>query len=363
MNISTDTFWENATFMPDDDPTRIDQLLEEIYKKREVALIAFCLKTIAVETSLCNETGFTNNFIAVKNAKSIKRKRLVKHPVFNAWFKQIVRITDDKNELQEKLREFEFVLKKVLVDEKNEDDLLIDGKRISVKRFDVDELIMNGAFPEYELPTKERQNNFTQNVLYSESFFREMLEVALGRINSSWHEAYINFPRFVNIIVDMIDGEYTSYSSAEHIGVIFVSTDNSPLVALEEFLMHEFGHQILYHVMEIDPLIGDSNKIIYKLPWSGNERDFYGYFHAFYIYILIACYLEKVLHRSKREQSRIEKRRKHIISGLIQTVNTFEKTGNFTEKGKIFFNNLKLKVEKIRSNNVNSNQKVEMFNY
>ena len=177
-----------------------------------------------------------------------------------------------------------------------------------------------------------------------------MLTIALERIKFSWYEAYHNFPKFVKIVVDMIDGEYTSYSSAGHTGAIFVSTDNSPLVGLEEFLIHEFGHQILYHVMELDPIVTDSDTTMYKLPWSGNERDFYGYFHAFYIYILIICYLERVKNRSKREQRRIEARKIHIIKGLNQTVKIFEKSDNFTDCGQSLFNNLKLEVEQLEKN-------------
>lgn len=219
---------------------------------------------------------------------------------------------------------------------------------IQVVRFDIDPLIAEVAFPDYRLPDEKRQREFEEKGLYPYSFFVASLSLALERIKESWPEAYRFFPKFVKIVVDMIDGEVTSYSAADHTGVIFVSTDNSPLLALEEYLMHEFGHQILYHLMELDTLVDDDAGSSFTLPWSGNTRDFYGYFHAFYIYILMALYLERVKGRSKREQRRVSNRISHVVQGLTQAVTDLETAGCLTTKGRDLFENLKEEVQQLR---------------
>lgn len=347
MQNSSENLWDNASFMPLDKPSKNDELLKKVYEKRQVTFIALSLKLIAAEMTLCMETGFLENFNLFKNFTADERQNILKNPLFNIWMKQTLANQENKTNLREKLSDLhQFMIVKI---DENPDSsrVIVDGKPVFIERYEVDSAVMKMSSPEYSLPDEHRKIEFERNVIYPESFFQEMFSIALERIKHSWYEAYQDFPKFVHTVVDMIDGEYTSYSAAEHTGIIFVSTDNSPLVALEEFLMHEFGHQILYHVMELDPIVNDNVKETYKLPWSGNERDFYGYFHAFYIYILLARYLERVKHRSKREQRRISKRFTHIVSGLHQSVSVFENADGFTVAGRKLFENLKSEVREL----------------
>ena len=353
MLNTTGNLWENAIFMPHDSSLKSDELLEKVYEKRQASFVAFSLSLVAREMMLCRETDFIESFNSFKKFNSDERRHILKNPLFNVWLKQTIGIQQDKAALREKLLEFRRLLSDI--DEKDTDSarIIIEGKPVFVKRYDIDSSILEFSSPEYSLPDEKRRIEFEQNVVYPESFFQEMLAVALERIKYSWYEAYRDFPKFVHTVVDMIDGDYTSYSAAEHTGVIFVSTDNSPLAALEEFLIHEFGHQILYHLMELDPVVNDAIKETYKLPWSGNERDFYGYFHAFYIYILIANYLRRVKYRSSREQRRISKRFAHVVEGLRKTVDIFDKTDGFTIYGRNLFENLKSEVERLENSTQN----------
>ena len=157
MIESSDNFWENATFMPHDDQKKIDQLLQRVYDKRQVEFVAFCLKVISSETALCIETGFLDKFNSFKNAEPAQRLRLIKHPLYNTWFRQTVRSQNDKNLLRKKLGEFGRVLEKITDDNQNSSDLLIEGERVSIKRFDVDSLILEASFPEYKLPEKDNK--------------------------------------------------------------------------------------------------------------------------------------------------------------------------------------------------------------
>lgn len=353
MINTSDILWDDATFMPHDEPSRSDLLLQKVHAGRQAAFVAFSLRLLATNRELCGETGFLDQFNRFKNAEPDERQQVLENPLFVVWLKKTLRSQPDVELLRTQLAELKRVLK-IAAEEDESLKIIVEGKAVRVKRYELDRLIAETASPEYSLPDERRRAEFERNVVYPETFAREMLAVALERIKRSWFEAYRDFPKFVRVVVDMIDGEYTSYSAAEHTGVIFVSTDNSPLVALEEFLIHELGHQILYHVMELDPIVTDAVKETYRLPWSGNERDFYGYFHAFYIYILIARYLERVEHRSKREQRRIAKRIGHIIGGLRQAVSAFEKTDGFTIYGRQLFENLKREVGQLENGNAKS---------
>lgn len=343
------TIWENTTFIPANGAP-LEELRQAVAKKREIDLIAFCLKLQASEPALLAETGFTDRFEFLKNSEAEIRKSLVDSPVFVAWFRELGRVESNRALLRTKLTDFGRVIEAALGKKEDVPTLIINSRPVYLERFDVDPAIAELAAPEYRLPEKSRQEEFLREVEYPESHFRSVIEIALNRIRRAMPEAYDRFPDFVRIIVDMIDGEHTSYSSADHAGAIFVSTDNSPLVAMEEFLIHEFGHQILYQVMELDPIVDPVDDRLFVLPWSGNKREFYGYFHAFYIYVFMAVFLERIRFRSGREQKRIRLRRAHVLKGLEEAAATFESLRSFTARGQLLFDNLCLKIEVLRKN-------------
>ncbi len=105
------------------------------------------------------------------------------------------------------------------------------------------------------------------------------------------------------------------------------------LLQLEESLVHEFGHQVLYEVMAWEPLLADGGRGDYRLPWSGSHRDFYGYFHAFYIYLLLARYLERALSGGAHEPGEVRPLLDHIVSGLVEARDDLVADERFTPTG------------------------------
>lgn len=341
--------WEGATFMPHDHPARSDVLLEKVWKSRQAKFLAFSLKLLANEPELCKETGFAECLVTFKNIPAGNRLQLIEYPPFVIWLKQNIRALSCQADLKERVADLKRVMAAFEANSVGTDILRMEGRQIQVVRFEVDPLISQAAFPEYRFPDTRRRREFEEKGAYPLSFFIEMLSLALTRIERTWPEAHRDFWKYVRIVVDMIDGDYTSYSACDHIGVIFVSTDNSPLIALEEFLIHEFGHQVLYNVMELEPLVRDDLRGTYKLPWSGNERDFYGYFHAFYIYILLARYYQRMEGRSLREQKRRIYRITEIVKGLVRAIPELEAANGFTPRGQQLLENLKAEVQSLRT--------------
>ena len=104
--------------------------------------------------------------------------------------------------------------------------------------------------------------------------------------------------------------------------------------------MHECGHQILYCVMELDPLIRDIERKSFTLPWSGAQRDAYGYFHATYIYLILALFFERVADSNRHDRQEALFRFGAILVGLQQALGDFADADFFTETGKAFFDRL-----------------------
>ncbi|HET9530382.1 MAG TPA: HEXXH motif-containing putative peptide modification protein [Blastocatellia bacterium] len=335
------SFWREATFLPLDQPSKSDALLDEVCRYHQAAFLAFNLKLSATEPELCERTGISACFEKFKMMAPDERRRLIEYPPFLIWLKQVRQRYAYGNDLNERLADLKRVMESFDRIENDPSALTIPGTRIRVARFDVDPLIMEAALPEYRFPDIRRQREFEEAVAYPPSFFLDMVTLALERIGRAWPPARREFDRFVSLIIDMVDADFTSYSAYHHVGVIFVSTDNSPLVALEEYLIHELGHQILYNVMELDPVVINEPERMFRLPWSGQERDLYGYFHAFYIYIFMTHYLKRVERRSNREQRRVRDRISHIMKGLDLAASELEAIDRFTPAGKHLFENLK----------------------
>ncbi|MGH8142347.1 MAG: aKG-HExxH-type peptide beta-hydroxylase, partial [Steroidobacteraceae bacterium] len=152
--------------------------------------------------------------------------------------------------------------------------------------------------------------------------------------------ARMNFDRFVKIIVHLPDLESRSCSAARFAGAILLSSGDDTMLAMAESLVHECGHQALYCVMELEPLICDAGQRSFTLPWSGSQRDAYGYFHAAYIYLLLALFYERVVNSGRDDQADAQERLAAILAGLDRALCDFANADFFTEAGKAFFNRL-----------------------
>jgi hypothetical protein len=335
-----DTFWRGATFLPLDKPLRSDVLLDRVWKSQQAAFLAFALNLSATQDELCKSTGIYDCLETFKTLTAETRRRLVQYPPFTSWLKLTLSADSTRRDRTEILSSLKRIMESFEADVRNRSVLKNGSSRVRLARFDVDPLIKKAASPDYRFPDRTRELEFEDSVAYPVSFFGDMVALALDRIRRAWPAAHQQFFSFVRLIVDMIDAEITSYSACDHMGAIFVSTDNSSLIALEEYLVHELGHQILYCVMELDPIVINEPNRVFRLPWSGRERDLYGYFHAFYVYTFLAHYLCRVERRSQREQNRVSDRVSHILKGLEKAAIELQAVDSFTMRGKHLFENL-----------------------
>ncbi len=282
------------------------------------------------------------------------RRAITEYPPLRIWLRQCIQaeahssthMESGKDTLIFKLADFERILNSFFEKRSNTNTLVIPGTSIFIERFDVDPLIVEVSPPSYQFPDEKRQREIEETTAYSLSFFLEVATAATERIKQTWLAAYQDFTKFVRIIIHVPNANFRSCSADRYAGVIFLSADDDTLLDVEESFIHEYGHQILYNVIELDPLIYQQEERRFNLPWSGAERDFWGYFHAFFIYILLLCYFERINNRAEDEQQRATQRLLEILRGAIQAVPDLEGANCFTPKGEELFRLLKAQVDR-----------------
>lgn len=205
---------------------------------------------------------------------------------------------------------------------------------IGLIRDDPDPLLQRVAPPTYSFSGRSRETAFTLN------FFAEAADLAIRRIETVWPCVGAQMQNYIRLVVHVPDGDFRSCSAMRYSGVVFLAAEDPTILSLEESLVHEWGHQVLYDAMELDPIIEDDGSRTFTLPWSGAERDLYGYFHAYYVYTLLASYAARILKRPatyRRPEVRAARRLgRELLAGLVVAQADLEGTAerSFTEMGR-----------------------------
>ncbi|MGH9413713.1 MAG: aKG-HExxH-type peptide beta-hydroxylase, partial [Terriglobales bacterium] len=219
-------------------------------------------------------------------------------------------------------------------------------------RLDMDPLIALALPPSYEVPGDPAEQKTRSQLGHPLAFFRDVAGIALDRIQVVWPEAREYFGRLVYAVCYLPDAEFRSCSASRYTGVILISNRDCSVLDLEESLVHEAGHQLLYNIAEADPVTDDSSDEQYRLPWSGRMRDFYGYVHAFYIYVLLAQYHERVMGcRAGPDGDFAAERVRHIVRGLVAALPDFQTNPHLTPRGRVLMDALALDVAGLERRN------------
>jgi len=287
---------------------------------------------------------------------SVARRQFVEHPAFLCWLRQTSPATAKAveegaidAELTEWLTELPSLRARIAAASKDVHRLTVN-ESIEIRRHDVDPLIAAISPPTYTFKSSpdSRLNNNENG--YTLPFFRNVAEVTLGQIRATWPEIANRFSGVVHTLIHVPDGDFRSASANRYTGVVFLSSDDDSLLGLEESLVHEFSHQVLYRVMELDPLVLNSTDDNFQLPWSGSERDYFGFFHAFYVYIILALYYSRVAARRDRDRGFALARRREIVRGIEAAVPEIVSAGQFTSTGKIFVKHICRKARNLAVN-------------
>jgi hypothetical protein len=334
--------------IPPDQIQGLDALVEAVWRDR-FSMFAFVVVQLqSMMPNLCMTSGFTDDSLAVLGADPEYRRRIVSDPAFLVWIRfatlalnrAATGSTRDKREVRRIIEEFPPMRQRCDARLEVVEACAIPGTGIAVQRFDIDPLIAKITPPTYRFTASNRKRQELLGGSHSRLFFRDVATIAMQRIKCTWPECHQLISALTRVICYVPDAAFRSCSAARYVGVLYIGSRDDSLLDLEESLVHEAGHQLLYSIVEIEAVTEDPSSGLaeYILPWSGRTRDLYGYFHAFYIYTLLARYYDRVVSlgtadRADDELQRARQRLLHIIDGLIRAERDFTEVKALTQKG------------------------------
>jgi hypothetical protein len=340
LDLESDVLLGTSTFFPDQGPAEVDRLLQMVSRNRYTTFLTLYGELSRLFAGTGREREFFGSALKVITVPPEERQSTVNDPLFQIWTGFALReanrvlagLTTDTGSLEQTLNEFPSVLQRIAATTPAHP---IDGDP-PIRRFDVDPLIAAALPPSYEFPTDESARKQLERTGHPVGFFRDVVKIALERMRATWPECHEQFRKLVKLICYLPDGVFRSCSAARYTGVILLSAKDNSLLDLEESLVHEGGHQLLYTITEASPFIDPQQPQdeLFTLPWSGQQRDLYGYFHASFIYTLLVKYFERLEKREESELRRAENRLAFILKGLTRALPDLHASKGFSPYGR-----------------------------
>jgi hypothetical protein len=353
--LSVDDLFQGTTFLPDAEISRFEVLLERVSRNRYTGFVALYTELFQLFPQAPHLAEFFEQAFNLIVPPTREQRLIMNDPVFQVWSVLaahyanlvITKKTADTDALEKMLIEFPQMLMRV----KTTDSARTNDYCPPVYRFDVDPLVAIVAPPSYEFPKDEATRKQLERNGHSVHFFCDVVNIALLRIEHTWPACREQFRKLVKSICYLPDGSFRSCSASRFTGIILISNRDDSILDLEESLVHEATHQLLYNIVEVCPVVKEeaSREALFTLPWSGQKRDFYGYFHAFFVYVALVKYLGRIRSRSSHELQRAQNRLVFILQGLIKALPDFEASADFTPQGRQLMENLAKEVRALES--------------
>lgn len=353
--LSDDELFQGTTFLPDAEPSRTEVLLERVSRNRYTSFGALYTELLQLFPNAPQLAEFFEQAFNLIEPPTREQRLIINDPVFQVWniltahyaHLVITKKAADTDVLEKMLIEFPQMLARVKIT----DSACTNDYCPPVYRFDVDPLVASVAPPSYEFPKDETTRKQLERNGHSVNFFCDVVNIALLRIEHTWPACREQFRKLVKSICYLPDGSFRSCSASRFIGIIFISNRDDSILDLEESLVHEATHQLLYNIVEVCPVVKDetSREALFSLPWSGQKCDFHGYFHEFFVYVALVKYLGRVRSRSSHELQRAQNRLVFILQGLIKALPDFEASTDFTPQGRQLLENLAKEVRGLES--------------
>ncbi|NVZ99481.1 aKG-HExxH-type peptide beta-hydroxylase [Pseudomonas gingeri] len=341
-----DDLFERNTFLPDSTPDRFYRLLDQISQDRYTTLAALYAEAYRLFPGTSGLDEFfasTANLILLPVAQ---RRAIINESVFQIWARRVCNLTrevldglrHDLSPLQSSLRELPDILQRI----SNAASEHPYTHRPPIQRFDIDPLIAGVLAPCYDFPQDAATRQRLEDSGYSIHFFSDVVNVALSRIAMTWPGCHEQFRHLVKLICYLPDGTFRQGSAPRYGGTILLSAKDHSLLDVEESLVRESAHQLLYYIEEISPLIDPriSAQRLYFLPWSNRPCDLAEYFQGFFAQLMRAKYLERVRQRPASEMQRAEEHLVFSLRGLGRALPELAGSRDFTPHGRILLDNL-----------------------
>jgi HEXXH motif-containing protein len=126
------------------------------------------------------------------------------------------------------------------------------------------------------------------------------------------------------------------------IGAIFLTTPADHPLFIQEAIVHETAHTILWTLMTLVPLIDETHPsatAMHEMPWSGNRRPFVTLLHGAYVYLMLGHYL-LALRATTGLWPLLEARLRAVVSGLPEALDLLRRHPTYTLAGRRFLASL-----------------------
>jgi hypothetical protein len=348
----------DATCFPLEGSSALPALVEEACRRREALFIATALRQNGLGSSISLSSELSNTVDEFAHLDPKERREITGHPVFalalDEFLRTVISADEEPGPETEKLVA---AYQRTQAALHSRDVPRIDSTEL--RRWDTDPLIVERAPPTYTFPPVAERRRRAHMDAYELADFAKFGATAMDRLGVVWPELRQQFSLVVRVLVQIPDAPYRSASAVRYRGVVFLSSDDVTLMDIEESLVHEFGHQVLYELMAARPLLVDGAAGSYRLPWSGSRRDFYGYVHAFYIYLLLALYLERALRQAIHDADELRPLFRHIVGGLEEARHDFELDARFTRAGAGFMRALQGELDLLEARLAREQESIE----
>jgi hypothetical protein len=215
-------------------------------------------------------------------------------PVFTAWMNFLGRAfaRGDEGEIRFHCENIAHVMARVKRRLAGEDGCYIPGSRIALLQDDFDPYVMAATPPSYDFAPLLQSDGGLDGCGHPLAMQQELLGLTFDNIEKAWPELRTQIEDVVQIVGYLPNATFRSCSAARYAGVVYLGNMDERILDIEESMVHEAGHQVLYRLGELVPLVKDGTpkNDDYTLPWSGSKRDLFGFLHAFYIYTLLTKY-------------------------------------------------------------------------
>ncbi|WP_017903871.1 aKG-HExxH-type peptide beta-hydroxylase, partial [Pseudomonas asplenii] len=331
-----DNLFEHNTFMPDASPNRFSRLLDQIDQDRYTTLATLYAEAYRLFPATPELDGFFASTASLILLPAVERRATLNEPAFQIWARRSVCLTyqvldgvqSARSALLESLRALPELLRRLAQAAAGQRP----ANRPPVQRFDIDPLIVAELSPCYEFPSDDATRQLLQNSGYCIHFFSDVVNVALSRIALTWPGCHEQFHHLVRLICYLPDGRFRSGSARRYSGAILLSARDHSLLEIEESLVRETAHQLLYGIEEICPVVDPQadEERPYFLPWSNRPCDLADYFQTFFAQLMRVKYLERVRQRPAGEMRRAEEHLVFILRGLCLALPTLSGSRGLT---------------------------------
>ena len=292
MSAADSVTWHSA-LQPDARPQDIAGVREAFLLQRQALGFAALGECERIERSV-TRTPVVGDLLATMEPGSEASLAIFDDPVFAIWLRFLHRAAANgrKEEVVRHCANLPSVLSRVAKRVSGADKQYVPGTPISLQQDDLDTYVMAATPPSYDF-TKVLQSPEARNGHgHPLPLQSDLLGTALQGIGRAWPALKEQIVDVVKIIGYLPDATFRSCSAARYSGIVYLGNMDESILDIEESLVHEAGHQVLYRLAEVTPLTqpGTPVEATYELPWSGSRRDLFGFLHAFYIYALLAKY-------------------------------------------------------------------------